>query len=116
MFDPTFLAAVLDSLNQPILVAGTDHKTLYMNKAAIAYYKGGTSLLGQSLLECHNPESQQKIIAILAAFEGGEDECLYAENEQRRMYMHSVRDPHGALIGYYEWYYWKDGASLPGDR
>jgi PAS domain-containing protein len=36
MTDPTLLAAILDSLKDPILFADTDHIIRYMNKAAIA--------------------------------------------------------------------------------
>ena len=35
------LAAILDSLKDPILFADTAHVTRYMNKAAIAHYHGG---------------------------------------------------------------------------
>ena len=59
MTDASFMAALLDSLKDPILVADTDHVTRYMNKAAIAYYDEGESLIGRSLLDCHNELSQR---------------------------------------------------------
>jgi len=46
------MAAVLDSLKDPLLFADTEHVIRYMNKAAIAYYSEGESLLGRSLLDC----------------------------------------------------------------
>ena len=104
MVDITLLAAILDSLNEPIIFADTGHMTLYMNKAAIAYYEGGADLIGRSMLACHNPASQQMIIEILAAFQAGENQRMYGENEKKRKYMRAVRDPEGHLLGYYEWF------------
>jgi DUF438 domain-containing protein len=107
MTDSTLLTAILDSLHEPIIFADTEHVTRYLNKAAVAYYTGGTDLLGRSMLECHNTESQRMIVEILAAFEAGENERLYKETEKRRAYMRAVRDPEGKLLGYYEWFEYK---------
>ena len=104
MVDITLLAAILDSLSEPIIFADTEHATRYMNKAAVAHYAGGADLIGRSMLDCHNPESQRMIIKIMATFEAGENECLYKETEKRRQYMRAVRDPEGRLLGYYEWF------------
>jgi DUF438 domain-containing protein len=102
MIDATLLAAILNSLAQPILIADTGHITRYMNKAAIAHYEGGASLIGRSVLECHNLESQRKMVEILAAFQAGQNECLSGDNEKRRLFMVAVRDAEGNLLGYYE--------------
>jgi DUF438 domain-containing protein len=107
MAESTLLAAILDSLTEPIIFADTEHMTRFMNKAAIAYYSGGADLIGRSMLDCHNPESQRKIIDILATFKAGENECLYKENEKKRSYMRAVRDSEGHLLGYYEWFVYK---------
>ena len=104
MFDATMLAAILDSLKAPILFADTEHVTRYMNKAAIAYYTGGESLIGRSLFDCHNERSQQMMIEILAAMQQGEEERLITDDEEHRIYMRAVRDVDGRLLGYYERY------------
>jgi DUF438 domain-containing protein len=104
MIDATLIAAILDSLKDPILFADTGHVTRYMNKAAIAHYEGGASLIGRSLLECHNERSQALMIEILAAMHAGEDERLITDNEEHRVYMRAVRDAEGRLLGYYERY------------
>jgi PAS domain-containing protein len=105
MIDAPFLAAVLDSLKDPILVADPAHVTRYMNKAAIAYYEEGEALLGRSLLDCHNEESQQMMIDILAAMQAdGLEEQLITDNVQHRIYMRAVRDAGGRVLGYYERY------------
>ena len=69
MVDADFLAAILDSLKDPVLVADPQHVTRYMNRAAIAYYKEGDSLIGRSLLDCHGEASQRMMIDILAAMQ-----------------------------------------------
>jgi len=105
MIDAELMAAILDSLKEPILVADTDHVTRYMNKAAVDYYEEGDCLLGRSLLECHNEQSQATMIEILAAMQArGLEERLITDNEKYRIFMRAVRDPGGRVLGYYERY------------
>jgi PAS domain-containing protein len=104
MIDTTLMAAILDSLKDLLLFADTEHIIRYMNKAAIAYYSEGESLIGRSLLDCHNEQSQQQIIEILAAMQAGEEERLITDNEEHRIYMRAVRGADGQLLGYYERY------------
>ena len=104
MIDARFMAAILDSLKAPVLVADPEHVTRYMNKAAIAYYEEGESLIGRSLLDCHNEQSQQMMIEILAAMHEGLEEQLITDNEKHRIYMRVVRDEAGQVLGYYERY------------
>lgn len=104
MVDATLTAAILDSLKDPLLFADTEHIIRYMNKAAVAHYDQGERLLGRSLLECHNEQSQQIIIEVLAALQAGEDERLITDNEKYRIYMRAVRDADGRVLGYYERY------------
>jgi len=104
MINAALMAAILDSLKDPLLFADTEHITRYMNKAAIAYYSEGESLLGRSLLDCHNEQSQQQIIEILAAMQAGEEERLITDNEEHRIYMRAVRGADGQALGYYERY------------
>ena len=104
MIDAAFMAAILDSLKEPVLGADTEHMTFYMNKAAIDFYEGGESLVGRSLLECHNEESQKMMIEILAAMHEGEDERIITNNEEHKIYMRVVRGANGQVLGYYERY------------
>lgn len=109
MVDRIWLAAILDSLQDPILVADTEHVTRYMNQAAVEFYEGGESLMDRSLLDCHNTGSQQMMIEILAAMQGeGLEERLITDEEGQRVYMRAVRDATGAVLGYYERYEKKD--------
>jgi DUF438 domain-containing protein len=104
MNNTKLMAAILNSLNAPVLVADTEHITRYMNRAAVAYYEGGASLIGRSLLDCHNEASQKTMKEILAAMYEGEEERLYSEEDDRRIWMCAVRDENGELLGYYERY------------
>ncbi|MBD3237685.1 MAG: PAS domain-containing protein [Candidatus Eisenbacteria bacterium] len=110
MHDPTarpdvgLLAAILDSLPDPVLLADATHTIRYMNRAAAAHYSEGAALLGRSLLDCHNAESNRVIRETLAAMQAGEQERLISEGEGQRVYMRAVRAPGGELLGYYERY------------
>ena len=104
MIDPELMASILDSLKNPFLFADTHHIVRYMNKAAVAHYEQGESLIGTSVLDCHNPKSQALMLDILEAMQQGEDERLITDNEKYRIYMRAVRDEEGDLIGYYERY------------
>lgn len=104
MNDAVFLAAILDAVDEPILVADTDHVIRTMNKAAIAFYDGGAALLGTSLLDCHNEQSQRMILEILEAMEEGENERIFSDDGEQRIAMRAVRDADGRLLGYFERY------------
>jgi PAS domain-containing protein len=104
MIDATLMAAILDSLKDPVLFADTAHTICYMNRAAIAYYEEGASLMGRSLLDCHNEQSQAMMLEILDAMHTGLEERLITDNEQHRIYMRAVRDAEGRILGYYERY------------
>ncbi len=105
MIDVGFMAAILDSLKDPVLVADTEHIIRYMNPAAVAHYEEGVSLLGRSLLDCHNERSCHMIVEILAAMQqAGVQEWLITDDEEHRIFMRAVRDPEGRVLGYYERY------------
>ncbi len=104
MIEATLMAAILDSLKHPLLFADTDHVIRHMNKAAIQHYEEGESLLGRSLLDCHDERSQGIIAEVLVALQAGEEERLLTENEERRIYMRVVRDADGRVLGYYARY------------
>ena len=98
------MSALLNSMRDPVLFVDTAHNIRFMNRAAEAHYEEGERLLGQSVLTCHNEESQKMIHEIFDAMKKGEDERLITDNEKHRIYMRAVRDKRGELIGYYERY------------
>jgi PAS domain-containing protein len=105
MLKKSHMAAILESLKAPILFADTEHVTRYMNRAAIEHYEGGEDLIGRSLLECHNEESQamMKEILHLMIHEDLEERAI-SEEESHKIFMRVVRDADGSVLGYYERY------------
>ncbi len=102
MLDARRLRALLDSLKHPLLFADTQHIIRYMNRAAVSHYERGRDLIGTSLLDCHNSESQAIIREIFLALQQGLEERMITDNENHRIYMRAVRDEAGKLLGYYE--------------
>lgn len=104
MIDPWMMFAFLDSLKNPFLFADTDHTIRYMNTAAKSHYEKGEALMGTSVLDCHNAESQRIMLEIFEEMKDGLEERLITDNEKYRIYMRAVRDSEGRLLGYYERY------------
>lgn len=100
--------SIVDSDTAPIVICETDHKIVYMNPSAVGRYakKGGASLVGKSLLDCHNDESVKKIKSIVEWFgESPENNRVFTfhnSKENKDVYMIALRDERGVLIGYYE--------------
>ena len=102
--DLSLASIFLDSLKTPYLFTDTNHTIRYMNSAALANYSRGADLLGTSLLDCHNAQSQKIILEIFEEMKGGLEERIITDNEKYRVYMRTVRDTGGRLLGYYERY------------
>ena len=103
-----FFQSLIDQDNMPVVICTTDHRIAYLNPAACRHYetRGGASLLGKSLLDCHNPESVRRIEQILDWFrEDPSHNCVHTffnASRQKDGYMVALRDTDGTLIGYYE--------------
>lgn len=104
--DASTLALFLDSLKDPFLFVDTEHVIRYMNKKAAEHYEkwGGVAILGNSIFDCHNEDSCRMMLEVFEALKSGEEERMISENEKRRIFMRSVRDASGELLGYYERY------------
>ena len=102
--DKAFLLSLLNSIKDPILFADTNHIVQYINKVAIAHYSEGEKLLKTNLLKCHNEESQKMMVDILEQMRNGLEEKLITDNEKYRIFMRSVRNNNGELLGYFERY------------
>lgn len=103
-----FLKSVIDSDCAPVVICDLDHKIVYMNPTAIERYKkhGGSALIGKSLLDCHNEESNKKIEQVVDWFRSSTENSrvftFYNEKENKDVYMIALRNDDGTLIGYYE--------------
>ena len=110
--------AVLDADRAPIVVCAWGHEIVYMNPAACEKYAkwGGAALIGKSLLDCHNEESQKKISDVLNWFMLSHDNnIVYTfrnDKENKDVYMVALRNDEGALIGYYEKHEYRDHETM----
>lgn len=105
--DISFFKSIIDQDRSAVVICNLEHEIIYMNPVAIEYYgkRGGDKLIGQSLLECHNPESREKILQVVDWFAAEESHNIvytfHNEKQNKDVYMVALRDG-GKLIGYYE--------------
>lgn len=91
-----------------VVICNTEHEIIYMNPAAISRYakSGGAKLVGKSIFDCHNTQSQEMIKKIVSWFkESTKNNIVYTyrnEKENKDVYMVALRDESKKLIGYYE--------------
>lgn len=103
-----YFKSIIDQDNATVVICNLDHEIIYMNPAAIANYakRGGDKLLGQNLLACHNPHSQEIIKKVVEWFKDSKGNnkvhTFFNEKHNRDVYMVALRDDNGELIGYYE--------------
>ena len=105
--DISFFKSIIDQDRSAVVICNLKHEIIYMNPAAIENYgkRGGDKLIGQSLLECHNPESREKIQQVIDWFAAEENHNIvytfHNEKQNKDVYMVALRDG-DKLIGYYE--------------
>lgn len=65
-----YFKSIVDQDRLSIVICDLEHTIIYMNPAAIKdYHKyGGAALIGKSLLNCHNADSNTKIHQIINWF------------------------------------------------
>ncbi|MDE6518982.1 MAG: PAS domain-containing protein [Ruminococcus sp.] len=103
-----FFKSIVDSDIAPIVVCNIKHEIIYMNPTAIKRYakRGGAELIGKSLLDCHNAESNDKIKAVVSWFSKSPENnrifTFHNPKENKDVYMIALRDGDNSLIGYYE--------------
>lgn len=103
-----FFKSIIDEDKCPVVICDLNHQILYMNLTACVRYskRGGAALVGQSLMNCHSPKSNEMIQKIIEWFQMSKENnriyISYNEKENRDVYMIALRDEQGELIGYYE--------------
>lgn len=91
-----------------VVICDLEHTIIYMNPAAVKNYEkyGGESILGKSLLHCHNPHSCEMIIKVVDWFKKDVSNNIvhtfFNEKQNKDVYMVALRDDEKNLIGYYE--------------
>lgn len=102
-----FFKSIIEQEEKAVVVCDLNHIIIYMNPfAREAYKKRGMNLEGQNLLDCHNSDSQDKIIKVVDWFLKDENNNIihtfYNEKQSKDVYMVALRDGNKKLIGYYE--------------
>ena len=103
-----YFKSVIDQDTASVVLCDLKHTTVYMNPAAIRSYAkhGGAALIGRSLLNCHNADSNHRIQEVVDWFAASpEHNIVYTYHNakhDRDVYMVALRDEDGTLIGYYE--------------
>lgn len=109
-----YMKSIIDMDRASVVICDLDHKIIYMNPAAVKRYakRGGAALVGKSLLDCHNENSNGMIKKVVAWFlESRDNNMIYTyhnEKENKDVYMVALRDDRGTLIGYYEKHEYRD--------
>lgn len=105
-----YFKGIIDGNEKQIVVCNTNHEIIYMNPAAVKQYakRGGTALIGKSLLDCHNERSREIIKQNLELMKNDKTVNKIFEthssdpNKNDDIYFVGIRDEQGNLIGYYE--------------
>lgn len=103
-----YFRSIIKQDRNPVVICDSEHKIIYMNPASADRYKnrGGYDLVGKSLLDCHNPESNELIKKTVEWFAESEEHnvihTFYNPKENKDVYMVALRDDDKKLIGYYE--------------
>jgi len=97
---------ILNSLVEPIIFCDVEHVIVFMNAAALERHKD-ENLLGSSIFDCHNENSNRIIKEIFSEMQNGLEEKKIVDNDERRVFMRAVRDDAGRLLGYYERFEYK---------
>lgn len=110
----TFFKSMIDQDRCAVVICNLQHEIIYMNPSAVTRYakRGGEGLIGQSLLDCHNEKSAERIRQVIQWFaESREHNLVYTfhnKKENKDVYMVALRDDEGRLIGYYEKHEYRD--------
>lgn len=74
MIDQDELGALFEGLRAVVTVADENSCIVFMNDLALEHYgdRGGETLLGTSLHDCHNSQSQAKIKQMYARYRAGD--------------------------------------------
>ena len=114
-----YFKSVIDQDTASVVLCDLKHTTVYMNPAAIRSYAkhGGAALIGRSLLNCHNADSNHRIQEVVDWFAASPEHNLiytyHNEKQNKDVYMVALRDEDGTLIGYYEKHEYRDPETMP---
>ncbi len=114
-----FFKSIIDQDHASVVICNLEHTIIYMNPASINNYAkwGGAELVGKSLLNCHNPNSNELIKKVVDWFgqktDNNKVHTFYNEKQNKDVYMIALRDEEKNLIGYYEKHEFRTKDSTP---
>lgn len=114
-----FFKSIVDEDKNAVVICDVNHIIIYMNPAACERYgkRGGASLIGRNLLDCHNEQSREMICKVLEYFQANPSHnriyTYHNEKENKDVYMIALRNVEGKLIGYYEKHEYRNRESEP---
>ena len=103
-----YFKSVIDQDTASVVLCDLQHTIIYMNPAAIRNYAkhGGAQLIGRSLLNCHNADSNDRIQQVVDWFAASpEHNIIYThhnEKQNKDVYMLALRGADRNLNGYYQ--------------
>ena len=101
-----YFKSIVEQDRSDVVICNLSHEIIYMNKSARERYKKHGELVGKSIFDCHNAESNAKICEVVEWFAKSPDNNLvftyHNDRENKDVYMVALRDENGELIGYYE--------------
>ncbi len=70
MIDSAELSTLFAGLRAAVTIANEEYRIVFMNDLAIEYYgsRGGETLIGTDLLDCHNANSQTELRQMYARY------------------------------------------------
>ena len=112
-----FFQSIIDQDRAAVVICNLEHEIIYMNPAAVHNYEkwGGDKLIGRNLLDCHNPESVERIKKVVEWFAADDSHNIvytsHNEKQNKDVYMVALRE-NGRLIGYYEKHEYRNAETM----
>ncbi len=102
----SYFKSIVEQDRCAVVICNLRHEIIYMNPAARERYRKHGELVGTSIFNCHNAESNAKIREVVEWFAKSPEHNLvftyHNDRENKDVYMVALRDENGELIGYYE--------------
>ena len=100
-----FFKGIVDSEEGPIVICNMDYRIIYLNPAAMDYYKSGHTMQGKLLESFMNEELMSMVRMSVEWFkEGRDNNRVFAFHDNKKnldMYILAIRNSSGDLIGFY---------------
>lgn len=101
-----YFKSIVEQDRCAVVICNLRHEIIYMNKSARERYRKHGELVGKSIFDCHNAESNAKIREVVEWFAKSPDNnfvfTYHNDRENKDVYMVALRGEDDELIGYYE--------------